>query len=210
MISAILEYRDYVSSLTFAHIKFNGNKEVTQLLNKLCDLISSERNNEQNAKINCLKRKQQANNLKIEYLKNEVLKLQNRYLISIFNKEIRTKIKAMKNEVIELIMANNNMDHAINTYNYYKNYDDVDELKNKYKDLLAELKFSCKTSYYKDHNDINVAIYEYCGDEKKLVQKVQTLIDKIITKLKHETNVIEQKFEALDKEQFSKIDIFYL
>lgn len=214
MISATLEYRDFVGSLTiavkFAHVKFNGNAEVTQLLNKLCKLIDHERNNKQNAKINCLKRKQQANNIKIEYLKQEILKLKSERVLTIFHKEIRAKIKARKNEIIELLMANNNIDHAINTHNYHKNYENVDELKNKYKDLLAKLKFSCKTSYHKDHNDIDVEIYEYRGDEKKLAQKVQILIDQLNTNLKQEISAIEQEFASLTEEQFSKIDIFYL
>lgn len=213
MISATLEYRDFVGAWTiaikFAHIKFNGNEEVAQLLNKLCDLISRERNNEQNSKINYLESKQQSNNEKIEALKNQILNLKNKYQLTIFHKEIYAKIKSMKKEIANLIMANNNIDYALNTYEYLKNKN-VNKLIHKYRDLLAKLGFSCKTSYHKDNNDVDVEIYEYDGDEEKLAQKAQILIDKLNTKLEQERRNIEEKFENFTEEQFLKTDIFCL
>lgn len=182
MVTAMLEYRSYVPSLTFAlkfsSLKFSGNEEITYFLNNIQYYIEFEKNRIQNAKIECLEKVKESNNKKIEELNKELLKLKKKRLLIVLHKEEYSQAKKLKAEIQKLIGNNETINGLINGLKDDRFYS-VRNLNSKYRNLLAKLNFSCKSSSYSDEKLIDKEIYEYNGDEGELESKAKAILAKL-------------------------------
>lgn len=207
MISAELSCHYYYGD---AYLEFSGNKKIVDLLTVLTHLITFKKYDKHQAKIECLEQLREQNKSKIDILEFEINSLKKKYKIIALHKEAYNKIKYYQNILKELYATNQIINRKISRLDD-ASWFSVDELKSKYKNLLATLEFSCKTSYHKKDINTSVQIYEYNGDEELLAIKVIAMTNKLQSKLDNEIEQIKQSIQqTLSSTTLSNEDILKL
>lgn len=200
MISAELEHRDYVGYYTiarqFSHLKFHGNENIVQTLNDISDIIEDGQSIKNEVKINCLKEASHENDQKIALLQQEVKDLRKRLIKMLLVKDIRTKSKQLRNEISQLQNINQNIYYLIQKIDEQDNqwsrrYTNVHTLNREYKEILSKLGFSLKSAYHNERTEIDHEIYEFSGNEEKLLKDAKNLLNVMTQDLEKRCAAIE-------------------
>lgn len=160
-----------------------ANNKLTKKINALCEEIAKIKKE----KISIFLSKDAR--AKIKDLKNQI-KLLNQECIN-NKKNYRTSINNFENK-------NANLEYEISNLKEDQFYDTDDEKRN-YQNMLAYLNFTERYSHYNSSNVITTEIYEYNGNEEKLIK----LIEKEIENIKQEVN--NKKDEIYKKYNYEEL-----
>lgn len=187
MVSANLKYRNNVPSLYYSielcDLNFYGDMKLTNLLHRIRNLIKFERYNENKIKIEKLSNHKEHNFTKWVECKKEIKAFKREHLFWMLNRELREEMAMLKNKYNELGTRDENLSLAISQLEDSK-FCEASEITTKYKRLLAELGFTCKTATRSDSN-LHEEIYESTCSDEELLSRVETKLHQL-EKLKEE------------------------
>lgn len=201
MISAELKYRTYVPwgyiAIEYASLTFNGNLDKMRILKDLIDLIEYEKYSINKPKIKYLKEKIEINNKKVKNLIAKVEAIKKKHKLLFLNKEANLLVKEIEREKDRLYIDRNNLSAQLKKLEDDRFFDAY-ELKHKFKDLLAKLDFSCKSSH-KIGDTANGEIYEFSGDEQQLMAKAKNMYNRLKENLDKKIQSSLKEFQLVNE-----------
>lgn len=202
MVSANLSYRNHIPYGYFAiktsNLKFyGGDGDLTWSLIRLRSLVEFDKYDEHKIIIEKLHGQKQANyNEWLEWQK-EIKSFKKEHLFWMLSRELREEMSILKSERDKLGANDEYLSLAISQLENNKFYE-ASELTIKFKQLLAELGFTCKTATRNDSN-LHEEIYEStCSDEE-----LKTRVENMIAELQKD----QQGRNAILTERYSRSDI---
>ena len=202
MVSAELSYRNHIPYGYFAietsNLNFyGGDEDLTWSLNRLRSLVEFDKCDEHKIIIEKLHGQKQANyNEWLEWQK-EIKSFKKEHLLWMLSRELREEMAILKEECDKLGANDRHLSLAISQLENNKFYE-ASELTIKFKQLLAELGFTCKTATRNDSN-LHEEIYEStCSDEE-----LKTRAENMVAELEKAKN--EKQVELTDR--YSQVDI---
>ena len=190
MVSAELSYRNHIPlryvAMKVSHLHFHGDSELTNLLYKLRSLIEFDKYDENKIKIEKLREHKQANYNEWLELQKEIKSFKREHLLWMLSRELREEMSTLKEEFDKLGANDEHLSLAISQLDDNKFYQ-ASELTIKFKTLLAELGFSCKTAT-RNNSNLHEEIYESTCSDEELKTRAQNMIAEL-EKAKNEKQV---------------------
>lgn len=215
MVTAKLTYRDYVPydtwAIEFTELEFYcGNDKVKTELDDLRHLLKFKQYDEQEALKEIWQQYRSEYTKKLSSLKKEVEELKKQYKLGTHIFLAREKFKSLKLKIkkaIEDISVIDEIYQSLKEDEYYT----VHEEKRIFKDMLAELSFSCKSTHHQTSNIISIETYECLLSDEKLLELTQKCykikeeeLNKDIEYIKNEfKREVENKLEKQVGSEFS-------
>jgi hypothetical protein len=211
MVSAELNYRNHIPYGYFA-IKtsnlnfYGGDEDLTWSLDRLRSLVEFDKYDEHNIKIEKLHKQKQANyNEWLEWQK-EIKTFKKEHLLWMLSRELREEMSILKAECDKLGANDEYLSFTISQLEDSKYYE-ASELTIKFKTLLAELGFTCKTATRNDSN-LHEEIYESTCLDEELKIRVKNMIAEL-EKAKNEKQVeLSDRYSQVDI--INSEEIFYM
>ena len=181
MISAELSYRNHVPYGWFAfessHISFYGNIKLTNLLHDVAHKIQYERSYKLEPIIERLKAESSAIYEEYNTWKQELDKLKKKHPLWKLKRELREEMSVLTAECNRLSSKYNLIISRIKRLENDQYYE-TSEVTYRFKDLLAELGFSCKSAT-RDVTNLHKEIYQSTCSDEELMEKAQAMLDKL-------------------------------
>ena len=200
MISAELSYRNYVPSnyiaLEVSHLHFNGDFDITRILDNLIHLVEFDKYNEQTTKIKKLLEHKQINFDELQNWQAELKCFENSHLFWLLSKRLREERAILKAESEKLASTDKYLSTTIKQLENNEFYE-ASELTRKFKKILAELGFTCKASTQDDSN-LHKEIYESTCSDEELIAKAEKMIAQLQQKQKEKLSIIDKKYSKLE------------
>ena len=198
MISAELSYRNHVPYGWFAfessHVSFYGNIKLTNLLHDVAHEIEFERSYKLEPIIKRLKAESSAIYEEYNTWKQELDKFKKKHPLWKLKREFREEMSVLTAECNRLASEYNLINSKVKRLENIQYYE-KSEVTYRFKRLLAELGFSCK-SITKDESNLHKEIYESTCSDEELMKKAQAMLDKL--KEQENQNRNESSFDEED------------
>ena len=203
MISARLDYRPVrpygYFAVEIATINFYGDSETCRMLDRLSRLIVYDKFDENNSKIEHLTQHKELNHGKLVRSREDIKSFRREHVLWMLSKAGRENMRTLRENVATLEILDDGLQSKITALDDDKFYSAYEE-SIKYKQLLAELGFTCKSSWC-DASNLHKEVYESTCDDSLLMKKV----DKMISKLEVNQDIRKQKIDR----QYGDFDIIY-
>lgn len=181
MISAELSYRNHVPYGWFAfessHISFYGNIKLTNLLHDVAHEIEFEKSYKLEPIIERLKVESSAIYEEYNAWKQELDTFKKKHPLWKLKRELREEMAVLTAECNRLAGEYNLIISRIKRLENNQHYE-TSEVTYRFKHLLAELGFSCKSATRTDGN-LHKEIYESTCSDEELMKKAQAMLDKL-------------------------------
>ena len=198
MVSAELSYRNHVPYGWFAfessHVSFYGNIKLSNLLYDVAHKIEFEESYKLKPIIERLKAESSAINEEYNDWKQELDTFKKKHPLWKLKRELREEMAVLTAECNRLASEHNLINSKVKRLENNQYYE-TSELTYRFKDLLAELGFSCK-SITKDESNLHKEIYESTCSDEELMKKAQAMLDKLREQEKQNKN--ESSFDEED------------
>lgn len=199
MVLAKVELTEY--GIKDIRINFYGDIQITSVLSDLIRLRVLYKYILNTLKITVFKKDQEKLIAEKKELVTSVAKLQSETKFWLFNREVRNKVDDLRIQIDGIDFKLNKLSNKIQALkddSYYDFY----EKKQKYYNLLSTLGFSNKGSTNKGTTTIED--YEFCGDEKELLEKVREMYNELAEALEYEKAKIKKEYNKSNLENLIK------
>lgn len=204
MISAELSYRNYVPigwfALEYSNLLFHGNTDLVYLLGRVRDCIQYEKSQKIEPHINKLEVEKKSIIEEYNGWKQELDQTKKKYPFWRFSKEHREEVAILIAECDQLGREYNNILYKIKFLEDDRFYS-ASEKTHRFKKLLSELGFLCKSTTRSESN-LHEEVYESTCSDEELMKKAQAMFDKL--KQQEERNELEvssgKEYSIFDEE----------
>ena len=193
MVSANLRYRNFIPwnyiAVECSNVDFYGDTNLVNLLNRLRGLIEFEKYDNNRTIISDLEEKQKV--IYNEWMQwvAEVEDFKEKHPFWKLNKKYREEMLILKEECSRLENECYLLNYKIKNIES-SSFFSASELTIKFKNLLANLGFTCRSTVRDDSNLVK-EVYESTCSDRELLQKVENMIKKLQSKNNSGDNEID-------------------